>query len=285
MSFMKPSLIQAYGSYEIPDMIQRLFQLSHSLAAQGIDMSMIGFRMEDSYFAYSITPPDLIPFASTGGDGIHFGFLTEFGRISQLEEASIVCVTPTDDPPIRLMARNLQEFLDLIVSVHHVETLERWWAYKGLNQPPWEEEAWADDTPLWLQEHHQVIQEALKQHFGAAPRPVLPYFQEILLERQQNCAIDTSDGLGIVGSSAASAGRYPFRDGCPEDEAELQRMSAFFMTSCLEEKLAMLRDLNFRYVHDAMGPPSPVFELMQQFLLSLVLQAEADRMFVIDRFE
>ncbi len=45
---------------------------------------MIGFRPSLQDDSYSITPPDLIPFANTGGDGIHFGFLTDFGSVSTL---------------------------------------------------------------------------------------------------------------------------------------------------------------------------------------------------------
>jgi hypothetical protein len=64
-------------------------------------------RLEKSNFRYFITPPDLITFISTGGDGIHFGFLTDFGQVEDLEEAYIVCVSPTNDPPLKIVARNL----------------------------------------------------------------------------------------------------------------------------------------------------------------------------------
>ena len=42
-----------------------------------------------------------------------------------------MCVSPTNDPPIRLLARNIQEFLNLASSVPHIEMLENFWPWKN----------------------------------------------------------------------------------------------------------------------------------------------------------
>ena len=63
---------------------------------------------------YSICSIDAIPFASTGNNGIHFAFLTDFGRNKNLNQAQIICVAPTYDPPVNIIAENLYEFLSLL---------------------------------------------------------------------------------------------------------------------------------------------------------------------------
>lgn len=108
---MDNSIRKIYGSYEIPDEIYKLYELEKELNDIDLSLDMIGFRPSIHDDSYSITPPDLIPFANTGGDGIHFGFLTDFGSVPALTEAPIVCVSPTNDPPIRYMANNIKEFL------------------------------------------------------------------------------------------------------------------------------------------------------------------------------
>ena len=86
-----------YGSLAIPDEILKLIRLEEDLQKEGKTLDTIGFVPIVTEFAYSITPIDVIPFAHTGGDGVHFGFLTDFGRVKNLNDAPIVCVSPTND--------------------------------------------------------------------------------------------------------------------------------------------------------------------------------------------
>ncbi|MDF9841049.1 MULTISPECIES: hypothetical protein [unclassified Paenibacillus] len=45
-------------------------------------------------FAYPCDPVDSILMASTGWDGLHFSFLTDFGAVKDLDNAPIVFVEP-----------------------------------------------------------------------------------------------------------------------------------------------------------------------------------------------
>ncbi|GGA23149.1 SMI1/KNR4 family protein [Psychrobacillus lasiicapitis] len=108
---MVNELIEVYGTYSIPEEVYRLIQLEMNLQKEGLSLDTIGFIPITDYYYYSITPPDLIPFASTGGNGIHFGFLTDFHDVRVLKDAPIVCVSPTNDPPVRYIARNFEEFI------------------------------------------------------------------------------------------------------------------------------------------------------------------------------
>ena len=120
---MDDTLKSVYSSYEVPKEIHLLHALEEKLNKEGLSLDIIGFQPVTDLFIYHITPPDLIPFAHTGGAGIHFGFLTDFSEVRDLYDAPIVCVSPTNDPPIRYMARNITEFLNLVASVPHAEML------------------------------------------------------------------------------------------------------------------------------------------------------------------
>ncbi|NMO96456.1 hypothetical protein [Paenibacillus lemnae] len=279
---MDTSLLAAYGSYKVPEIIVSLHTLDKHFLDRGFSMDLISFRLANSYFPYSITPPDLIPIADTGGAGIHFGFLTDFGRVKHLEDAPIVCVTPTDDPPLRLVARNIVEFMDLIVSVPHAECLEAWWPHRDGDQPPETYETVDDDAPQSLRLAYDEIHSRLKQELGAANRPVLPYLRETMNERAQSSVLSTLDGLGIIGNALVHGEHYAFQPHAPQDEAELQRMTAYFeAASSIEAKLAFIRDINYMYVHNQFDAPSPVFELLKQFMMSMGLYDEVTRMFDI----
>src|SRR5690606_20600257 len=72
------------------------------------------FYLTLSDFRYFNTPCDVVVFGHIGADGIHYGFLTDFGTVSNLEEAPIVCVSAMDsDQPTRIIAKNILEFLKL----------------------------------------------------------------------------------------------------------------------------------------------------------------------------
>lgn len=61
--------------------------------------------------AYDETPRNSVTFASTGGDGVHYGFLL---RGSAIDDASPVVMTvPMADHPNRVVGRDLRHFLGL----------------------------------------------------------------------------------------------------------------------------------------------------------------------------
>lgn len=66
-----------------------------------------------------MSPYDVIPFANIGCDGIHYGFITDFGMVSDLENAFIACISPMDDfdAHIKIVARNIREFVSLVCTM------------------------------------------------------------------------------------------------------------------------------------------------------------------------
>jgi hypothetical protein len=80
---------------------------------------------------------DVISFARPGMDGIHYGFLTDFGSIDDLENASIVRVSPMDfDDPVKIVARNIHDSLRILgySSVELMDTSTNENEYKRLEK-------------------------------------------------------------------------------------------------------------------------------------------------------
>ncbi|MEM6813285.1 MAG: hypothetical protein AAF600_02715 [Bacteroidota bacterium] len=99
-----------FGAFSKPELLSNLEEYQNENRANWEDL---GFYIKYKY-VYSVTPIDVIPFAYTGYAGLHFGFLTDFGQVETLNEAPIVAISPTSDPPIRLVSKNLVEFLSLV---------------------------------------------------------------------------------------------------------------------------------------------------------------------------
>jgi hypothetical protein len=102
-----------YGKYEVPPTLNTLIKLEKELDHEGYSMwEVLGFTFEDSHYRYFNTPSDVVVFAMTGGDGIHYGFLTDYGTAADLENAPIVEVSPMSfDRPVKVVANNLKEFI------------------------------------------------------------------------------------------------------------------------------------------------------------------------------
>lgn len=273
---MDQSLKAAYGSYAIPEEIKLLLQLEQEFMRDGKTMGFIGLRPSLTYDAYSITPPDLIPFADTGGDGIHFGFLTDFGLVESLESAPIVCVSPTNDPPIRLLAKNIRDFLDMASSVPYVENLEEWWGCQDEAKMIAQQEEWEKDTPFHVQKERNEMFARFQKTLGTKPTSVYSSIQEARREREHQIALPTLDGLGIIGSRRKGQ-PFEFRQDRFLDESEMARMRSFLATACLEEKLAFVRDAMFWYIVSKDYDVS-MAELLLDLFHSLGLRDEAARM-------
>ena len=67
---------------------------------------------------YSICPIDAIPFGRTGHNGIHFAFLTDFKTKFEYENLPIICIAPSYDPPVNLVAANIYDFFSLLMTIH-----------------------------------------------------------------------------------------------------------------------------------------------------------------------
>ena len=115
------------GKYkEFPQTLNVLTTLDQDLQKEGYDLfDQLSLFLLDEDFSYDVTPYDVIPFANIGADGIHYGFLTEFGRTKRLEDAFIVCVSPMNfGDHVKIIARNLTEFIDVILTLKDASIIE-----------------------------------------------------------------------------------------------------------------------------------------------------------------
>ncbi|MCF2946022.1 hypothetical protein [Paenibacillus tarimensis] len=81
-------------------------------------------------FAYDCTPDDAVVFGHTGADGDHFAFSTGEGSIINLDEAPILFIQPMMfGEEVKMVARNLQEFLSAYLSLGEIYILERFDRY------------------------------------------------------------------------------------------------------------------------------------------------------------
>jgi len=98
------------------------------LEESGINTMEIGFRIDYDY-PWHTTPIDVIPFAATGGDACHFGFITDFGKTLDLDKAPIVFCSPTDYDEQRpqygniLFAKNFIDFLSIMTQITYAEII------------------------------------------------------------------------------------------------------------------------------------------------------------------
>lgn len=185
------------GTYNVPPILAELesFILKNDL------YTLFGFMISFNC-RYNVTPLDVIPFARTGGAGIHFGFLTEFGLIKTLDNAQIVIVAPTDDPPIRIVANNLSEFLSYFPTIFDAEDLL-------LNDiKDWERR----NNERWdIYDEDEIVKEKVifsnlvtefEQQFGfnkfETGEAIFTNMKKIRDSRKIKITIDTVDDIGIV---------------------------------------------------------------------------------------
>ncbi|MBS4176938.1 hypothetical protein [Lederbergia citrea] len=101
-----------FGKYEGPPILKKLIELQNVLGDPEQFYLGFNFYLSLENFRYFNTPSDVVVFGNIGVDGIHYGFLTDFGSVNNLEVAPIVCVNPMDfERPIHIVAKNLSEFL------------------------------------------------------------------------------------------------------------------------------------------------------------------------------
>lgn len=183
-----------YGTYEIPSLIRQLFELEQELQQEdlSLDRAFPCMLIEDD-FRYSFTPLDVIPLATTGIDGIHYGFLTDFGLAPDLDQAWIVTVSPMDsDCPVRPIAANLLDWLRamytdadaLINAFEHGADYREYVRTREPHEP--DEEA-------------SEIRRRLAERFGIIPITDMgAYLDEMREQRKQAVDRETQDGIGVV---------------------------------------------------------------------------------------
>jgi hypothetical protein len=238
----------AYGS--ATPLIEALIEFEQELEANrhslGFDLGLI---MEQGPAPrYMATPPDVIPFAHAGVDGIHYGFLTDFGLEKDLSQAPIVCVSPVDWTGVWVVARHLQDFLSVVYTEN--SSLKRYFAngedYSGYV---------GQRVPQATDERTLFVHECFRERFGIQPiRDMAVYIDSLRLERKQNEAAPTLNGLGIRRFSTAKhhssnaegtllSVAEPFHW---EQQGEAVR--ELFRSGSCEARLAFIRDAQTRHL-------------------------------------
>lgn len=232
----------------LPPTLKKLKQLDDLLQEEGkLLEDGIGLRWTDRRMAYSLTPLDVIPFMDAGLDGIHVGLLTEFGGVTDLEQAFIVCVNPTDpEYAVKLLARNAKEFVDYLYSDRDLLMLfnHRMTDSKEKFQQSVKEAAkdYAEHPELGEARNH--ILPKLQAYMGCEQIDDIYGYVEhtVAAERKKVIALRTLDSLGIVGDAAENYPAFPMG---VEEGINLSEARAFFESAPRESKLAFIRDVQF----------------------------------------
>jgi len=108
------------GKYTLPSEIELLKKANEE---ERIDLSTIGFFFfESSPMDYN--PVDIIPFATTGGDGCFFAFLTDYQLYDSIYDCPIVFISPCDGDEMNyLFAKNFKDFLRMMMTIYSAENI------------------------------------------------------------------------------------------------------------------------------------------------------------------
>ncbi|MGN7941427.1 MULTISPECIES: hypothetical protein [Bacillaceae] len=241
-----------FGKYVVPPTLQRLIDLQNDLGDTEDFFKGLDFYLSLENFRYFNTPSDVIVFGNIGANGIHYGFLTDYGSVTELEVAPIVCVSPMDfDTPIRIVARNLREFLrvnltDSALFYNHfsseekyLETKERWTTEEANSpyQPTENEKQVRERVQRFLLENFQL------PHIDNPYR----YVQDVGLARQRNVCIQTMDGLGVTEPLLQHEKHSPF-PLYKDTDPDLKLLQEYINSAPFASRLALFRDLQLYYI-------------------------------------
>ncbi|WP_421617085.1 hypothetical protein ACAF76_018170 [Brevibacillus sp. TJ4] len=231
-----------YGRYHfVPKTIEMLLEFETKLSKSGYSLDReLGLIMEQEDIRYMSTPPDVIPFARAGVDGIHYGFLTDFGSVEDLEQAFIVCVSPMDfGNEVWLVAKNIHDFLRVVYSensilYNHFSDVDSYIRY--IENKPFEEP----------DEKKRYVMETLKETFSLEPIDDMPqYVRDLHTHRKQAIAVSTLNHLGVVQISPVQQHeRFDFESA---DVGDIEMVRSFFTRVSLESKFAFIREAQAKH--------------------------------------
>lgn len=234
-----------YGKYETSPTLDALTDIYFQLEQEGYDAwDVFGFYPGYHHSGYSNTPLDVVTFGWTGGDGEHFGFLTDFGAATNLEEAPIVMVSPMNfDQPAVVVANNIREFLRLAMIdpdlfyydfKNEQEYLEMKAEYAAEGYTESEEE---------LEEKRIVRERAEAELDLPAIRDPYTYSAKAREKRAGQIVVQTDDGLGVTAHHPSDAGRKHSRIQLDE-YIGAKELKDFLDKATYASKLALIRDFH-----------------------------------------
>ncbi|GIP33504.1 hypothetical protein [Paenibacillus sp. J2TS4] len=268
-----------FGKYDIPPTLEKLIDFKKEIGGSEPFYNALNFYLvRDENFRYFNTPSDVIIFGNIGVDGIHYGFLTDYGSADRLEAAPIVCVSPMDfDCPTKIVAGSLREFLRVNLtdgalfynwfqSEEDYIATKRRWAEEAANSPYRPSEA-----------EEKVRQDIIRRLMEVIPMPEIDnpyrYVQEIGLQRQKQITFQTQDGLGVIARLEEGEKHVPF----PVDKnlaPDLDRLRDFLDTAPKASKLALFRDIQLNYI---LRDDEPLCSIVTEEMIKMGLADEAAR--------
>lgn len=266
---VKTSDRKYFGDYGKPELLQ---QLENYNKISGGNL-ILGLSCYLSYESrYSNTPIDVIPFAATGSDGVHFGFLTDFGTVKDLNNAPIVCISPLGGPPVQIVAKNLKDFFALVISVREIDDIEDRGEHEENDERDELEDACLEmpqvykevDIEKWTHMNYESIESEIimkqlminrklkrmdavkmfEEKYQIIPiRDVVQYIKDVDKKRQLEITIQTNDGIGVVypfGKSFLKVFDYKIKD--------VQIIKEYLLRASKEERIKFYRDATYEYV-------------------------------------
>ncbi|WP_187393459.1 hypothetical protein [Bacillus sp. E214] len=210
-------------------------------------------------------------------DGIHFGLLTDFGAVTDLEEAYVVYVSPMDfGSAVFLAARNLKEFTNLLFTMKDAIEIGNFLSIDMADEgEEREDEAEFEyDEEEFLQEREYVLGKLKESLNCTVIQDVKSYYKNLFKERKQQIAIHTQDGIGVIPISNQPITRDKYE--LEEDvEIDVQDLQAYFQKASVENKLAYVRDAQTLGI---IMDDEEVREFVLSELRELGYKIEADRL-------
>ncbi|MCM3453946.1 hypothetical protein M3685_08345 [Heyndrickxia oleronia] len=273
------------GKYEqMPLTFEKLKKLEVVLEKEGYSLDEdLGLILQSDYYSYSVTPYDVITFASIGCDGIHFGLLTDFGTVSDLENAFVVCISPMDfGSHIKIVARNIREFVSLICTMkdtgaisnfNHMKEEEE---YLNLLKQIKKEEP---ENKEFIERANYVVEKIISTIRCEIIDDVYQYVERMIrTERKQQTILPTLDGLGVVAMENVFRSHSIYK--LEEDmNINLNEVKNFFNTASTVSKLAFIRDAQFT---NLISDEIELKELLINEMIKLGLNDEVGRLKNID---
>lgn len=239
-----------FGKYAVPPTLKALIEVAEELEREGYEIwNVIGFYPTLHHSGYLNTPFDVVAFGWTGGDGEHYGFLTDFSSAADLENAPIVMVSPMSfDQPAVVVASNIREFMRVVMIDSSLLYMgyENEQAYLKSNQEM-QESLTRDGGFGDTEEDRQNKQAVLKKLEDKLKPPIISnpykYSENVAIDREKRILVATKDKLGVTNIHPSDSSKR--HSALLVDEyLEIKEVRSFLQTATYAEKLALIRDYN-----------------------------------------
>lgn len=223
-----------FGHFKKPKTLIKLKELQDKKIVDWYDLEFgIAYDVH-----YSVTPLDVIPFARTGSNGIHFGFLTDFNNVTNLDNAYIVSVATSYDPPVNIVAENIDEFLSMVITAESSVLLaDIYKSDKDFENK--KQERYSDD--LYKQDRENTI-ELLQNEFKSIKlEQLVERVNQIRKKRDSSITIKTMDGIGIICKENSTIQEFNYSENPNE-------VKLFLETANKQSRIKFYRNATFRYI-------------------------------------